>query len=235
MERARPLLTWTSGLDLRFFLSWEGISLSEKLRSCVRVTIGERVEARFIERDHKSNQWRKAVTRSGFGGGEEVKSTPHLLPESSWRAEPEWSPLLSAAQTPALDRKWQYRHRHAHRRGGGAFWTQHRGQTRWKKKRGEEKKETVSMKNKTNHTTGCKSRKNKATTKQNFKIKDACKSWVWGTHAAEDHGKASQDCSRWLPRPAFPPICNTLVRFREENGRGKGQLEPNTLFKLWKT
>lgn len=51
------------------------------------------------------------MTKEG-SGGEEIKSTPHLLPESSWRAEPEWSPLLSEAQTPALDRKWQHTHIH---------------------------------------------------------------------------------------------------------------------------
>lgn len=38
-------------------------------------------------------------------GEEKVKRTPHLLPESSWCVEPEWSPLLSVAQTPALDKK----------------------------------------------------------------------------------------------------------------------------------
>lgn len=51
-------------------------------------------------------------------GAEKVKRTPHLLPESSWCVEPEWSPLLSVAQTPALDGKWQHTrantHTHAH-------------------------------------------------------------------------------------------------------------------------
>lgn len=51
-----------------------------------------------------SDKKRESCNKKG-SGGEEVKSAPHLLPESSWRAEPEWSPLLSVAQTPALDRK----------------------------------------------------------------------------------------------------------------------------------
>lgn len=57
-----------------------------------------------LEEFSQGKKDRKVVTKEG-SGGEEVKSTPHLLPESSWRAEPEWSPLLSVAQTPALDRK----------------------------------------------------------------------------------------------------------------------------------
>lgn len=50
-----------------------------------------------------------------------------------------------------------------------------------------------------NHATGCKSRKK---TKQSddetesFKIKDACKSWVRGTHAAEDYGESESGQER---------------------------------------
>lgn len=59
----------------------------------------------LLEKEKKKERKRdRSVTKKEGSGGEEVKSTPHLLPESSWRAEPEWSPLLSVAQTPALDR-----------------------------------------------------------------------------------------------------------------------------------
>lgn len=53
---------------------------------------------------------REGCNKKKASGAEKVKRTPHLLPESSWCVEPEWSPLLSVAQTPALDRKWQHRY-----------------------------------------------------------------------------------------------------------------------------
>lgn len=101
----------------------------------------------------------------------------------------------------------------ARTREGGAFKTEDRGQTRLKrkkkKKKGEETKETVSMKNKTNHTTGCKSHKNKATTKQNFKDK---KKRMHANHGSEEHMqqrimvKRVRTVAGRLPCPAFPPV-----------------------------
>lgn len=104
------------------------------------------------------------VTIEG-SGGEEVKSTPHLLPESSWRAEPEWSPLLSVVQTPALDRKWQHTHTQE------VHPTKDREQTN-KNKNGHEKQ---------NHTKDRKSHKTKQqkSCMQIMGLRNACSRGSW--------------------------------------------------------